>query len=130
MSHAKTIHAAYDAWTRRDLAALEAVVHPECVARPILGGNIDDNEYRGHEGARRWLDDINQSWETLETRVVDIDEHGDRALCTFHLHARGRASGIVVDSELFHLIEFREGLIFRLEAFRERAPAVAALAAT
>jgi ketosteroid isomerase-like protein len=57
-------------------------------------------------------------------------ERGDRVLCAFQVHARGRASGVVIDEELFHVIEMRDGLIRRLHAFRHRAVAVNAFEAT
>jgi ketosteroid isomerase-like protein len=74
--------------------------------------------------------DLHQEWETFETNVARIDERGDRALCTFRVHARGRARGVVIDGELYHLLELREGLIERLEAFRDRDAARDALEAT
>jgi ketosteroid isomerase-like protein len=62
--------------------------------------------------------------------VLHIEERGDRALCTFHIYARGRASGVVIEGDMYHLIEVRDGLIHRLEAFRDRDDAVAALEAS
>ena len=83
----------------------------------------------GHDGLREWFGDLHQEWEAFETRVARIDERGDRALLTLDIHARGRASGVVIDGEMYHLIELRDGLIVRLEAFRDRALAVRALEA-
>ena len=67
--------------------------------------------------------------EAFETRVTRIDDRGERALCTIQIHARGRASGIVIDSELYHLLELRDGMILRLEAFDDRDAAMKALVA-
>jgi len=125
-----TIHTAYEAWSRRDVDALLEVVHPESVARPILGANIGTSVYRGREGLREWFHDLHQEWETFETTVTRIEEHGDRALLTVQVHARGRASGVVIDDALYHLVEVRDGMIRRLEAFQDRDDAIAALEAT
>ena len=130
MKHEDAINAAYDAWSRRDIEDLLAVVHPDAEARPILGANIGTSVYRGHDGLRQWFKDLHQEWETFETRVTRIDERGDRALCTFAVHARGRASGVVIDGELYHLLDMRDGLILRLEAFQDRDAAMEALDAT
>jgi ketosteroid isomerase-like protein len=46
------------------------------------------------------------------------------------VHARGRASGVVIEGELYHVVEMRDGLILRLEAFRDRPEALRALEAT
>jgi ketosteroid isomerase-like protein len=130
MTHEEWIYPAYEAWSRRDVDALLERVHPDAEARPILGANIGASVYRGRDGLREWFKDLHQEWETFQTRVTRIDERGDRALCTIDVHARGRASGVVIEGELYHLLELRDGLILRLEAFRDRDAAVKALDAT
>jgi len=125
-----TIYVAYEAWSRRDIDALLEVVHPDAEARPILGANIGVSVYRGHDGLRQWFKDLHQEWGTFQTRVTRIDERGDRALCTIDVYARGRASGVVIEGELYHVVEVRDGLILRLEAFRDRPEAMRALEAT
>lgn len=130
MTFEETIHVAYEAWSRRDVEALVEVVHPDAEARPILGANIGASVYRGQDGLREWFKDLHQEWETFQTRVTRIDKRGDRALCTIDVHARGRASGVVIEGEMYHLVELRDGLILRLEAFRDRAEAMRGLEAT
>ena len=130
MTRREVIDVAYEAWSRRDIEALLGVVHEDSEARPILGANIGTSVYRGKDGLRDWFLDLHQEWERFETRVEAVDERGERALCTLRIHARGRASGIVIDAELYHLIEFRDGLIRRLEAFRDRDAAMKAFEAT
>ena len=130
MSHEETIHIAYEAWSRRDIEALLAVVHPDAEARPILGANIGASVYRGREGLRAWFTDLHQEWETFQTRVTRIDERGERALLTIDVHARGRASGVVIEGDLYHVVEVRDGMILRLEAFQDRDAAMQALEAT
>jgi ketosteroid isomerase-like protein len=130
MTIEETIHTAYEAWSRRDVEALVEVVHPDAEARPILGANIGVSVYRGREGLREWFTDLHQEWETFQTRVTRIDERGDGAVLTIDVHARGRASGVVIDGDLYHLVELRDGMILRLEAFRDKDAAMQALEAT
>jgi ketosteroid isomerase-like protein len=130
MTLEEIVHVAYEAWSRRDVEALLEVVHPDAEARPILGANIGASVYRGRDGLRQWFKDLHQEWESFQTRVTRIDESGDRALCTIDIHARGRASGVVIEGELYHVVELRDGLILRLEAFRDRSEAMRALEAT
>ena len=130
MTDERTIYRAYEAWSRRDIDALVELVHPDAVARPILGANIGASVYRGRDGLREWFRDLHQEWEAFETRVIRIDEQGESAVLTIDVHARGRASGVVIEGELYHLVELRDGLIMRLEAFQERDAAMAALEAT
>ena len=130
MTLEETIQLAYEAWSRRDVEALLEVVHPDAEARPILGANIGASVYHGHDGLRAWFNDLHQEWESFQTRVTRIDERGDRVLCTIDVHARGRASGVVIEGEMYHLVELRDGLILRLEAFMDRAEAMRGLEAT
>ena len=127
MTLEETVHVAYEAWSRRDIDALLEVVHPDAEARPILGANLGVSVYHGRDGLRDWFRDLHQEWGTFETRVVGIEERGDHALLTIDIHARGRASGIVIEGDLYHLVEIRDGLILRLEAFRDRDAALTAL---
>jgi ketosteroid isomerase-like protein len=126
----ETIDRAYEAWTRRDLDVLLSLTHSESEARPILGANIGTGVYRGHDGLREWMHDLHGEWETFESRVTAIEERGDRMLCTIDVRAQGRASGAAIEGEMYHLLEFREGLIWRLEAFLDHSAAVQALGAT
>jgi ketosteroid isomerase-like protein len=130
MTLEETIFAAYEAWSRRDVDALLDAVHPDAEARPILGANIGASVYRGHEGLREWFRDLHQEWETFHTRVTRIDERGDRALLTIDVKARGRASGIVIEGDLYHVVELRDGLILRLDAYRDRDAAMQAFEST
>ena len=102
------IHTAYEAWGKRDIHALLGVVHPDAEARPILGANIGTSVYHGRQGLRDWFRDLHQEWETFESRVVRIEARG----------------------EMYHLVEIRDGMILRLEAFRDRDDAFAGLEAT
>ena len=130
MTDEEPIYRAYDAWSRRDIEGLLAVVHPDAEARPILGANIGTSVYIGHDGLRDWFLDLHQEWERFETRVTRIEHRGARALCTLDINACGRASGVVIEGELYHLLELRDGLILRLEAFRDRDAALEALEGT
>ena len=130
MTREETIDRAYEAWTHRDLDVLVALTHPESEARPILGANIGTGVYRGHDGLRDWMRDLHGEWETFETRVTSVEERGERSLCAIQVRARGRASGAAIEGEMYHLLEFRDGLIWRLEAFLDRDAAMQALGAT
>jgi ketosteroid isomerase-like protein len=130
VSDEQTIYRAYEAWSRRDIDSLLELVHPDAVARPILGANIGVSVYHGRDGLRDGFRDLHPEWEAFETRVTRIDEHGGSAVLTIDVHARGRASGVVIDGELYHLVELRDGMIMRLEAFQDRDAAMAALEAT
>ena len=126
MRHEQFARRAYETWGRRELDAFLEMLHPDFEVRPTMGASIGGTVYRGHEGARQWFADVHQEWELLETRMDWIQERGDRVLCAFQVHGRGRASGVVVVGELFHVVDMRDGLIARIDGFQEREAAVIA----
>ena len=67
MTLEETVDIAYKAWSRRDIDTLVTVVHPDAVARPILGANIGTSVYHGHDGLRAWFRDLHQEWEAFKT---------------------------------------------------------------
>ena len=52
----------FGALSRRDLEGVLEVLDPEVELVPLLTGP-DDRVYHGHEGARRWLQEIWAAWE-------------------------------------------------------------------
>lgn len=74
--------------------------------------------YRGHDGLRQWIADIDEQSETWEIRVKEwtlVDDErifGDGAI-----HARGRESGLELDQELCWLFSVRNGMLYRYEVF-------------
>ena len=56
-----------------------------------------DLAYRGHEGARRYFEEMFEAWEILDfevERLVDVD---DSVVALFEMRNRGRGSGIELD---------------------------------
>ena len=129
-AHEATVRQVYEAANRRDMDAILAGTHEDCEVHPVLGANLAANVYRGHEGVRQWTRDLWGEWESFEVSVGEVTERGDWLLYEVGILGRGRASGADIDAELFHLARMRDGLIVRIEGFRERDAAVRALEAT
>ena len=74
--------------------------------------------YRGHDGFRQWLEDIDEQFEEWELRVEEwrpLDD--DRLLGLGTIHAKGRGSGLELDQELAWLFAFRDQKLIRYDAF-------------
>jgi hypothetical protein len=56
--------------------------------------------YRGHDGLRQMLDDVDVAWETLRSEPVEIAVHGEVVVMTYRLSGRGRTSGADIEGEL------------------------------
>jgi|SRR5215208_3660568 len=111
--------------TECDLDAALAVCDPEIVFLSVLA--VDGRAYVGHEGIRRYFDDITSAWE--EWRV---DVHGTaaapdgRVVVEMTMHARGKGSGAPLAEFAAHIWTLRNGKLLRNQPFREREQAVRA----
>jgi ketosteroid isomerase-like protein len=67
---------AFAALSRRDLEGLLEMLDPDVELVPLISGP-DERAYRGHDGARRWLEEIWAAWEGYRVTLRwarDVDE--------------------------------------------------------
>jgi ketosteroid isomerase-like protein len=85
-----------DAYNRGDFDAVLAVHHPAVEWRPalqvLLGG--ETVRYRGHEGIREFLRDLDDFFSNGRIEISEIRELGDRLLAEGRWFMRGRESGV------------------------------------
>ena len=83
--------------------------------------------YRGYEGVRHWLSDIDEQFDSWSSTVDEMSELEDgRVMVLGTLHLRGRGSGAELDQPMGWLFSFREGRILRYEVFGSHAETVEA----
>jgi ketosteroid isomerase-like protein len=118
----------YEALNRGDVdAAMEALAEDaewhESEALPETG------VYRGREAIRSFLTEFLASWESFHQEIEEARVAGDRVAVLIHLTARGRESSAEVDATYAHVWQLRDGLGVRVDAYYDRAEALAALGA-
>ncbi len=91
----------------------------------IIGG-AEGKVYRGHAGFRSWFAETEVAFETLSTDLTEFRDLGDRVLGFGRVHARGRESGVELDSATGWLFTLREGKIVRAEGYLDPAKALEA----
>jgi ketosteroid isomerase-like protein len=107
-----------DAITAGDRAAARAVCHAEIEFESLLG--ISGHRYCGHAGIEEYFDDADSAWEDWTVMVEDTREAADgRVVIVMTMHARGRGSGVTVESRGAHVWTVRDGKLWRNELFRE-----------
>ena len=108
-----------DAYNRRDVEALLAELHPRAEWRPLLpvllGGEA--SIYRGHEGARQGIRELEEAFSELRAEPVEFRDLGERVLTIGHLHGRGRESGIATESPISWLADFEDGKVVRIREY-------------
>lgn len=117
---------AIEAYNRRDVEALLHELDTEIEWRPVLpvvlGG--DTTVYRGHDGVRQLLRDLD---EVLAERQIDFSEIrdvGDHVVATGSLRIRGKSSGALSESPFGCVAELRNGKAIRIQTYLDPSEAL------
>jgi len=90
---------AIEAYNRRNVEALLRELDTEIEWRPVLpvvlGG--DATVYRGHEGVRQLLRDLDEVLAERHLDFSEIREAGDQVVAIGSLRIRGKSSGALLD---------------------------------
>jgi uncharacterized protein len=98
-----------DAANRRDAAAVLSYADPEVEFQSAIIGGAEGNTYRGHQGVRDWIAETDAAFEQLRTEPEEFRDLGDDVLLIGRLHARGRESGVEIESPVAWIFTFRDG---------------------
>ncbi|HEY4429310.1 MAG TPA: hypothetical protein VGN08_14000 [Solirubrobacteraceae bacterium] len=110
-------------WSSENLERVDAELEIDSPLSALSG-----KPYRGIDGARKWLSDIDDQFDVWEGRDYEFRPVGDDRLLVFNsIHARGRESGVELDWRIGMLADFRDGRLLRLKIFRDRAEALEAV---
>jgi ketosteroid isomerase-like protein len=99
----------FDAFNERDIEALIAYLHPEFELHSKLAA-VAPAVYHGHEGARRWHQDLDDAWEALRAEPEAYFDLGEQTLAFYVLRARGRQSGLELALPIAALVRWRDDL--------------------
>ena len=106
----------------------------------IFARYCEDIEWHDHQwldvGVHRGLDGVRAVWtqfmaefELAKFEGREFIDCGDRVVVDTVMTARGRASGIAVDQEVFPMWTLRAGKVSRVDVYRGRDEALEAAAA-
>jgi ketosteroid isomerase-like protein len=113
----------FDAFNRRDIPAFLGTLDPDVEWIPIMAA-LEGRAYRGHEGVRRWIEDLANDWEYFEPRLEEFRDLDNRVLIFGHWRARGRASGVELDEPATWLYEIKDRKVVSMRTFTDRAEAL------
>jgi ketosteroid isomerase-like protein len=123
------VGALYEAMNRGDFDDAVECLHRDVEIQPALGGVMDiARRYSGRDEARQLMETITEGIERIETRVEPkeaIEVGDDRLLRVERWHPRGR-QGMETEVVITQVYTFRDGLILRIDGFRDRAEALEA----
>ena len=115
------VREAWDAYSRGDYDRIAGFHDPHIVVVTLEDGAVYGNNavLANYE---RW----DEAWEGAETTLEEVIGHGDRVFVTARFHARGRASGVEVETRLYEVYTVRDGKVLRIDEFATRDEALEA----
>ena len=113
----EVVREALDAVNRRDTEAGLPYIDPEAELQSAIIGGAEGNTYRGHEGIRDWMAESDATFEELRVEPEEVRDLGNDVLLIGRLYARGRESGVEVDSATAWLFTLRDGKIVRARGY-------------
>lgn len=122
------LKASYEALNQGDITGTLAVLTDD--AKWVEHSELPEaGSYRGRETIRGFLEHFLESWDRFEQEIEEVQTGDGCVLLFIRLTARGRGSGVDVQSRYAHLWTMKEGVGVRVDAYYDRDQALAALRA-
>jgi ketosteroid isomerase-like protein len=124
-TNADVARGVYDGWMDGDVTRALEFLDPEVVWEAIADAP-DAGTYRGHAGARRYMEDWLGDFDFLPMEFKQVVEEHDRLAIAQCARAKGKGSG--VETEIHYAVAYRlsDGKIIEVREFRTMAEALEA----
>jgi ketosteroid isomerase-like protein len=123
------VRRAIAAFNAREVETLVSLCDPECDFLPFRA-QLEGLIYRGHEGMRQFMRDIEEDWETYRIDASEFRERGDRVAALGQVTAQGRGTGMHIESTAGFVFEVRDGLAMSIVSHSDASAALAELGLT
>jgi uncharacterized protein len=80
--------------------------------------------YRGHDGIRRYMNELGDAFEVVGAEIDDGIGVDDTAVVVGSIHYRGKGSGVENSEPAGWMLKFREGKVLAFRPFRDPAAAL------
>ena len=118
------VRRSFEAFNARDVDGLVSLSAEDCEWLP-LRAQLVGIVYRGHDGVRQFVSDMDEDWEAFRIDPLEFHEHGERVVAIGHVSARGR-SGVKIDSIAGFVFELHQGRIRHITSHSDPGAALAA----
>ena len=95
-NNVEIVREGFDAFNRRDVDRLVSLCARDCEWLPFRA-QLEGITYRGHEGVRRFVGDMDEDWATFRIDPVDLRELDERVVAIGQVTGRGPGSGVDID---------------------------------
>ena len=110
----------------RDVEDMLVPMHADIEWISAFTGLEGGGAYIGHEGFRRYFRDLYEQWSDFEVIGDEFISAGAKVVVPSRVKARGKASGVAIDTHITAVLEFSEGKVVRGRTFLDHAEALEA----
>lgn len=112
------------------IEAALALWHPGCEYTRVTAA-VDSQTYRGHDGIRRYMSDMADSWAEWRFEAEEVFEvAADTVVATGRFRSTARASGAPIEVRLGAVFVLSHGKILRGQVYPSRQEALEAVGLT
>jgi ketosteroid isomerase-like protein len=92
---------------------------------------LEPATYRGHDGIRRYLNDLADRWAEWSSESTEVRDIGrDTVFATIRFRAVGKDSGVPVEARLYSVFVLLDGKLLQGHTYRSREDALEAAGLT
>ena len=114
----------YEAFNARDADSLVALCDPGVTVQSAFAA-VSGTVYHGHDGVRRWQEDLAEAWgDDIRVEVEAYFDLGEHTLAFDALHGRGHKSGAEVALPGAAVTRWRDGRCIYFKAYADRRGAL------
>ena len=117
----EVVREVWDAYSRGDYDRIAGFHDPH-----IVVVTLEEGALYGNDAVLANYESWNEAWEGAETSPEEVIGHGDRVFVAARFHARGRASGVEVETRLYEVYTVRDGKVLRIDEYATRDEALEA----
>jgi anti-sigma regulatory factor (Ser/Thr protein kinase)/ketosteroid isomerase-like protein len=125
--NARVVRSLFDAFAARDVKRLIRLVDRGVMIEPLSTPVEQRTPYLGVSGLRRYLVDLDATWEEFEVAIDEVRPHGDHVAALGSIYARRES--LVADDPAGFALKLRDERVLWLKAYRRPDEALAAAGA-
>jgi ketosteroid isomerase-like protein len=123
-SSAELVRRAYAALAERDFETLSRLAVAD-FELDVTDRVFNPATYRGEEGLRQFLAEVDELWESMDMRVERLVERDDEVLALLAVDIKGRGSGLTLEDRIAQRWSVRDGKLVGMRVYADREKALA-----
>jgi ketosteroid isomerase-like protein len=118
------VRRAYVALAERDFETLSQLAVPD-FELDITDRVLNPATYRGEEGLRQFLSEVDELWQSMDMQVERLVEREDEVLALLVVQIKGRGSGLELQDRIAQRWTARDGKFVRMRVYADQEAALA-----